>query len=321
LNSVNATGTRASAVLVLVTFLWGLSFPLIKVWHEAAADTGVDDTLSSLTLIALRMLLALAVLAGVRPELVRRTTRREHAVGAAIGLVFFLGFSLQVLGLAHTTPAKSAFITSLGSAWVPLLAFLWFRTPLPRLCGLGLVLGITGTAILVDIDLQTTSVLGWGESLTFAASVIFAVQILLLDRLGRQVRSAHLTAGLFGVTGCVALVLTMVLAARGPGLTAWVGWVNTMLGEPKVVLAFVSITLFSTTLAFHWMNVYQPRVSASRAALIYLLEPVFASLPSVLTGYDDPTLRLILGGLLIVVGNIIAELPAWFTGQNPLAPR
>ena len=35
--------------------------------------------------------------------------------------------------------------------------------------------------------------------------------------------------------------------------------------------------LLPTVLSFHWMNTYQPRVTAVRAALIYLLEPVFAA--------------------------------------------
>jgi drug/metabolite transporter (DMT)-like permease len=63
--------------------------------------------------------------------------------------------------------------------------------------------------------------------------------------------------------------------------------------------------------AFHWMNVYQPRVSAGRAALIYLLEPVFAAAFSVAWGYDALTARLFLGGSLILGGNLLIEIPYW----------
>ena len=65
------------------------------------------------------------------------------------------------------------------------------------------------------------------------------------------------------------------------------------------------------SVAFHWMNSYQPLVPASRAALIYLLEAVFSSLFSVLIGYDSLTRSLIFGGALIIVGNVLVELPGW----------
>src|SRR5437868_6051831 len=121
--------SRASWMLIFVTLLWGLSFVLMKSWQNQADACPAGVVLSSCTLIAWRMLIALAMLALVAPGLFRRSTLREHAVGALIGTIFFLGFELQVSGLRYTTPALSAFITSLGSAWVPVLARLFFRTP------------------------------------------------------------------------------------------------------------------------------------------------------------------------------------------------
>jgi drug/metabolite transporter (DMT)-like permease len=76
------------------------------------------------------------------------------------------------------------------------------------------------------------------------------------------------------------------------------------------------LTVFCSVLAFHWMMTYQPRVAAARAALIYLLEPVFASCFSILWGLDDLTLRLLLGGGLIMGGNLLVELPGWLKSRN-----
>lgn len=75
-------------------------------------------------------------------------------------------------------------------------------------------------------------------------------------------------------------------------------------------------------LAFGWMNKYQPAVSASQAAVIYSLEPVFASgwalfLPSVLAMLsgiahqnEQITWGLLVGGLLILVANVVALYPS-----------
>src|SRR5205807_7877263 len=111
-----------------------------------------------------------------------------------------------------TTPAMSSFFTSLASAWVPLLVLAGWRVRIPRLTLLGLGLGVAGVGVMVE---------GWtvqgGDALTLIASVIFAVQVLLLDRLGRAVEPMHLTAGFLGITGIAAFLLTMFLAQRGPG--------------------------------------------------------------------------------------------------------
>ena len=84
-----------------------------------------------------------------------------------------------------------------------------------------------------------------------------------------------------------------------------------MLARPAVLRDLALLVLLPTVLAFHWMNRYQPRVSAGRAALIYLLEPVFAAAFSVMWGHDELTGRLFLGGGLILAGNLLIEVPYW----------
>jgi drug/metabolite transporter (DMT)-like permease len=301
---------RATLMLVLATVLWGWSFTLVKNWQQAAADCPGGDLLASLTLLAVRACLALLVLAAVRPRLVWGPTRREYAATVLIAVPFFVGFTLQVWGLARTSPALSAFVTSLASAWVPLLAFAGVRSRVAWLTLLGLGLAIAGTAVL-GIDPGRPLLLGFGEALTLLASVLFAVEMLVLERLGRVVPPAHLTAGLLAWLAVQSLLGAGALAACGPGLGVWLTWTTGLLRQPAVLRDVVLLSVFPTLLASHWMNVYQPRVPASRAGLMYLLEPVFASLFSLAAGHDPLTGRLMLGGALILGGNVLAELPAW----------
>jgi drug/metabolite transporter (DMT)-like permease len=298
-------------MLVLVTLLWGLSFPLMKTWQETARTPPAGVAVAVFTFIAVRMGLALVALAFFLPRLYVKPTRRELRAGALLGCIFFLGFALQVLGLAWTTPAMSAFITSLGSAWVPLLAWLWFGIRLRGIVLLGMSLGVSGTVILGMTDLNGGG-LGPGEALTILASWVFAAEILVLDRLGRTVQSAHLTVPFLGMTGLLATLLAVVCAGSGAGLEAWWTWTVSMLENGAVLRDVLLLAFFSTVLAFHWMNVYQPRVSATRAALIYLLEPVFGTAFSILLGRDALTIWLVLGGGLILGGNLVVELPGLF---------
>jgi drug/metabolite transporter (DMT)-like permease len=171
----------------------------------------------------------------------------------------------------------------------------------------GLGLGIGGAAVL-GIKPDSSWSFGYGDTLTFISAIIFAVQILTLDHLGRGVRSTHITVGFLGTTGGLALLASIYLFLVPGSVADYWHWLGRMFSDWEIILEFAVLTIFPTVLAFHWMNAFQPRVSAGRAALIYLLEPVFGSMFSVVWGHDPVTTALLLGGALILVGNAIAEM-------------
>jgi drug/metabolite transporter (DMT)-like permease len=289
-------------MLVVVTALWGVSFIWTHAWQVASRD--VDKLLSAVTLIGLRMTLAAALLGLWQPRLVLCPTGKEHAGGALLATVFFVGFVLQTWGLGYTTPALSGFFTSLCSAWAPLIALCVWRERVAPLTLLGLLVALAGCAVIVE---------GWnlgaGEWLTVASSVLFAAQLLVLDRLGKSMDPAHLSASFLATTGALGVACSLGVAMRGPGVEAWWGWTLGMLSRREILVNLLCQTIFPTVLAFHWMNSCQPLVPVTRAALIYLLEPIFSSAFSVMWGPDRLSVRLVLGGALILAGNLLVELP------------
>ena len=300
LPKTNRSEAFASSMLVLACLCWGFFFSLAKSWQETAKLTCPGGELvATLTLLGIRPVLALLVFALVRPQLFKQATGLEWLLGCTLGLINFGGNVLQVWGLSFTTPALSGFFTSMASLWVPVIALVFLRRSSGAATWIGLALGLLGLVVLC-IDAVREVRLGLGETMTLAASIIFAVFILTLDRFGQQVRGSHLTLGLIAAAGLPALPLTLAISARGDGIGAWFNWLTAMLSNPVVVRDVVLLTLLSTVLATFLMGTFQPRVPASRAALIYLLEPVFAAVLSVLVGYDQVTARLIIRGCLIL---------------------
>jgi drug/metabolite transporter (DMT)-like permease len=295
-------------MLVVACLCWASFFSLCKNWQDAAHACPGGDLVASLTLIGVRTVIALAIFVVLKPRLFLKPSRREIAIGLLLGSLNFLGNILQVWGLASTSPALSGFFTSLASLWVPILAFVWFRQPVARVTWAGMVLGIVGLAIL-GINRGEAWGIGFGDGLTVLSSVAFALFILSLDHLGRTVNSSHLTLLLIAVTGLPALFLAVGVAAWHGELMSWLTWLMEILWEPAVARDVLLLTVLSTILATHLMSTYQPRVSASRAALIYLLEPVFAAVLSIIVGHDSLTGRLFLGGILVLSGNALVELP------------
>jgi drug/metabolite transporter (DMT)-like permease len=315
--SFRNSSRKATSILVVVTLLWGLSFPLMKNWQDASKQCPGGEWVASMTLVALRMFFALVLLAIFQPRLFAAASRREFRIGLLLGLLNSLGFGLQVVGLAWTSPALSAFITSLASAWVPLLMLALFRLPIHRLTLMGLLLGIAGATVL-GIDTSKEMALGIGEALTLLSTVFFALMIVLLDRLGRNVKSAHFTVAFLIGTGLPAILVAWLLVAARADSALWLTWTTEMLQNQWILKDLALLTVLCTVLTFHWFNVYQPQVTATRAALIYLLEPVFASMFSIIWGHDSFTARLIMGGTLILGGNLLVELPGLLIRRNTM---
>jgi drug/metabolite transporter (DMT)-like permease len=171
--------------------------------------------------------------------------------------------------------------------------------------------------------------IGLGDWLTTLAALLFAVQILLIDRFSRHMPPGRLTPGMFVATLVFGSVLFMCVIAVPPvgrrslaefsaGLASWAG----LLADGPFVGLIAGMSFFCTVLAFHWMNKYQAHVTPGQAALIYTLEPVFAAswamvLPDVLSRIaavdypsERPGWKLFVGGALVVVGNALALWPA-----------
>jgi drug/metabolite transporter (DMT)-like permease len=116
-----------------------------------------------------------------------------------------------------------------------------------------------------------------------------AAGTLLLDRLGRDARPGHLTLGFLLGHGVPATLLVGGLAAAQPWGADWARATTGLLCDRFVLLDLALLTV-TTALAYHWLATYQPRVPASRAALVFLLEPIFGAVFSVAWEHDRVTL-------------------------------
>ena len=60
-----------------------------------------------------------------------------------------------------------------------------------------------------------------------------------------------------------------------------------------------------------WVQTWaQARMSATRAAIVMTLEPVFAAFFAVAAGQESPTWRMLVGGVLVLTAMYLVELRA-----------
>ena len=276
---------RAEGVLLATTAIWGTTFVGVK---EALA------VWPPFSLMAFRFgLAALAFLPVLlRPGAVDGKTLRR---GAILGVLVYLGFSLQTLGLGRTTEARSAFFTALSTILVPLLGWsLLKRTPVAGTLA-AMLFGTGGIVCLFGVPLEDG--VRDGDLLTVACAIVFAVQIVLL---GEYMRESPVMA----LTG-VELATTAALSIASAGIEAQP--VPALSGGNIALLVYLALAATAATL---WGQVYgQRHTTANRAAFIFALEPVFAVFFAWLVRERVPGSLEWVGGTLVVVAAIVADRP------------
>ena len=79
----------------------------------------------------------------------------------------------------------------------------------------------------------------------------------------------------------------------------------------NVYIGLICVSIFSTSIGFMLQIYWQPRTSATTAAVIYTMEPVFAFLFSILFISEMLTHQGIIGAIIIICAMLITELH-WF---------
>jgi drug/metabolite transporter (DMT)-like permease len=283
---------KAHILLVLATLVWGATFVLIK---AALAD------ISALLFNAMRMALAsvaLAIIFGSR----LRGLRRSLPAGILVGLFLYAGYEFQTSGLLFTTPSRSAFITGLSVVLVPVFMVLIFRRGASLWTWIGVALAFVGLYFLTIPGGAGVSLasLNLGDLLTLACAVAFAFQIISVGHATSHDQQGYPFEHIAFVQVATAAVL---MAISFPLLEhPHVVW------SAAVIWAIMITGILATAVAFSIQAWSQQFLPSTHTALIFALEPVFASLTSWLLLHEHLGSRALLGGALILSGIAMAEV-------------
>lgn len=286
---------RATAVLAATTVFWGSSFFTMK-WGTLGLAGAVGAAAAPSAFLFLRFLAALPLHAAVFPGSLRALSWRTSAAGLVLALPFYAGFILQTTGLASTSSTVSAFLTSLFVVLTPLLGRLFFGERLLPWTLLGGLVSLGGVWVLTD----PSGGMGKGEILTLACAVAFALQIQLTNVITRKHPPEAVTFVMFA-TAVAFSGATLLGSGVGP-VELWRG-----LGERHVLWTVLYTAAFCSVAAMWALNRFQRDLPPTRAAVLYMMEPVFAAVLAVLFDGELMTARKLLGGAVIVGGNLVCE--------------
>jgi drug/metabolite transporter (DMT)-like permease len=294
----------ADASIFLTTLIWGSTF---------AISRDVLDYWPPLSYLALRLPLAALLFAALFPRQLFGARLDAWRAGAALGLLMGFGFIGQTVGLLWTTPAKSAFITGLTTPLVPVVVYALWRTRPSRENFAGIVLASIGGALILA-PAGASAAVNTGDLITLGTTILFAAHITLMSLYARRFDVRQLSA--LQITVAAALMLLVWLSVR-----AWGGLAGGLPeglareAEPLVwnattLTQLIYMSTVATVVSFLLWTWGQARMPATHAAVIFSLEPVFATLFAVLLrgSAEWSGGRSTLGAGLVVAGVIVSEL-------------
>jgi drug/metabolite transporter (DMT)-like permease len=272
----------ATAALILVTAVWGITFVQVK---------DAVELYPLLAFLAIRYVIATAALAPIAVRRLGGFGREGLVAGAVLGGLIALGIGLQTAGLERTTVTSTGFITGLYVLFTPLLGLALFRTPIPRSLWGGVALALIGLALLSGVPQGS----GRGDLLVLISAFVQAFHIVMVERYANRFDVFALTfvqvAAAAVAFGAVSLAFEELTAPRG-----WTVW-----------SALIVTGLFAVAFAYVVQVWAQRRVSATRIAIVFSLETVFAGLFGYLLAGDRLGALGFAGCAAIFAGIVVAE--------------
>jgi drug/metabolite transporter (DMT)-like permease len=272
----------AVLALAAVTAVWGLTFVQVK---------DAVELYPLFAFLAVRFAIATVVLAPPARRPLRTLPRGGWISGAGLGLLLAVGYALQTAGLERTSVSNAGFITGLYVVFTPLAAVALFRVRIGAIVWAGVALSTAGLALLSGGGGAD----GIGDLLVLAGSAAYSLQIALMERYAPRYDPVAFTfvemLAAFVGFAVVAVALGQIELPRG-----WTVWG-----------ALLVTGVFASALGFLVQTWAQRRTSATRTALAFALEPVWAASFGFWLAGDRLGTVAWVGAALIMAGIVVAE--------------
>ncbi|MFJ8260657.1 DMT family transporter [Rummeliibacillus sp. NPDC094406] len=223
--------------------------------------------------------------------------------GAILGGILFTAFTVQTMGLVYTTPSKNAFLTAINVIIVPVIAYIIYKRKFDRFEILAAVLAVVGIGFL---SLQGSMTINVGDFLSVLSAIGFAFDIFYTNVFVKT-------------EDALALTIVQLLTASILSISAAI-----LLGEVPTTISTVEISVifylgvFCTTIAYVCQNIGMQYANPTKSALLLSTEALFGTIFSVMILHEILTGRMIIGGILILVAILVAELKPRFRHQKSL---
>ena len=257
-----------------VAAIWGSAFLSMK---------GTLERLDVNSFLTWRFTIATLLLIAIRPSVLKKIDLPFLRKGALLGLFLSSGYIFQSFGLTLTTVSNTGFITGLYVVLTPIVAAVILRKNITLVEWFAVLVATVGLALLSFNGIQ----FGIGEFLVLISALLFAFHIVGLGEWSKGLDTYALTVLQLGTCAVVTFIASFKSGFKTPP-------------DSGVWWSIIYTAIFATALAFIVQTWDQSFIAPSTVGVILAAEVVFAAAFGIWLLNEPVTLRIALGGLLVL---------------------
>ena len=257
-----------------VAAIWGSAFLSMK---------GTLERLDVNSFLTWRFTIATLLLIAIRPSVLKKIDLPFLKKGALLGLFLSSGYIFQSFGLTLTTVSNTGFITGLYVVLTPIVAAVILRKNITLVEWFAVLVATVGLALLSFNGIQ----FGIGEFLVLISALLFAFHIVGLGEWSKGLDTYALTVLQLGTCAVVTFIASFKSGFKTPP-------------DSGVWWSIIYTAIFATALAFIVQTWAQSFIAPSTVGVILAAEVVFAAAFGIWLLNEPVTLRIALGGLLVL---------------------
>ncbi len=291
---MNVGQNKAFISLFLVSVFWGCNYPI-----SAYLLQGFSPVFLSTVRICITSLFLIIVALFYKG--IKRPTSSEWRYLVGVGIFgTLLNQTFYFTGLKHTTPANASLIISLAPIATIILERFIFKVKLTAKKSLGAMISLIGVFSIIGVAGGTLGI-SWGDFNIFIAMLCLSISILFIRGLSQTMPSFVVTV--------YATVLGSVLMIPAAGVEGLVS--GTAISHSVFMwLLLIFAAIFAQGMAGFWWNSGVAKVGAGTASMFMNVQPFVAILASHFILGNRIMLSQILGGILVLMGVYIANMPS-----------
>ena len=272
--------------IFLTALIWGYSFVAVKV---------VVKEIEPFYLVGIRNLAGGIFLSLVFFKRIKNISKKDIILSIPVGIALFLGFFLQTMSSKFITASKVAFFTGSYVIFIPFFSWIVYKKRPSISAFIAAVITVLGLYLLSSFE--GFSSIEAGDLLALLCAVIFAVHLMLIDKMLEYVDGIIMAALQLIIAGIVSLSVGAVTSTPFN--------VNV---SSEAIYSLIYLAVGATGIAYLLQTVSQKYVNPSKAGIILSLESFLGALGGVIFMKDPVTVNFVIGGVCMISAIFICEL-------------
>lgn len=276
-------------LVILCCIVWGTTFTVVK---ETSDKLNPFILSTSRNLIASILLLIYLI---VSKKFKILNNKKGFINGSVIGFILAVIYISQTIGIEYTTANNSAFITSISVVMVPLILIICRKATLnyKQVSAITIVMiGLYYLTVKSSFDS-----LNQGDLITLGASFVCAVHIIISGYYVNKTEFLALIFYQFFTAFIVSIIGYFIFKSPPESISLF---------DSNIVLIRVLYLGIFGTLFCYFITVWsQKYIGSIFLALIFSLEPIFASITNFIVLGEKFNSRELTGAIIIFAGIIL----------------